>query len=109
MSPLVAASFLVAYFMLSIEVYLATYCLAVFRLSFWGVGPTELRILLAIGTVALLSDPRVEILGRTYRLFDVGGVVAIGCIAFTLAATVTRNVQILYRAEPLSEPASQDL
>ena len=108
MSPLVAASLLVAYFMLSIEVYLATYCLAVFRLSFWGVGPTELRILLAVGTVALLSDPRVNIIGQPYRLFDVGGVVAIGCIAATLAATVTRNVQILYRAEPLPAPAPQD-
>ena len=108
MSPIVAASFLVAYFMLSIEVYLATYCLAVFRLSFWGVGPTELRILLAIGTLALLSDPEVAILGQPYRLFDVGGVVAIICIGVTLAATVTRNVQILYRAEPLPQPAPWD-
>src|SRR5207244_81447 len=30
MSPLVAAGFLIAYFMLSIEIYLATYCLALF-------------------------------------------------------------------------------
>jgi phosphatidylglycerophosphate synthase len=109
MSPLIAASFLVAYFMLSIEVYLATYCLAVFRLSFWGVGPTELRILLAIGTVALWSDPKVDVLGQPYRLFDVGGVVAIGCIGVTLAATVARNIQTLYRAEPLPAPAPQDL
>ena len=49
--------------MLSIEVYLATYCLTVFRMSFWGIGPTELRILLAIGTVALWFDPRPEIFG----------------------------------------------
>jgi phosphatidylglycerophosphate synthase len=109
MTPLVAACFLVAYFMLSIEVYLATYCLSVFRLSFWGVGPTELRILLAIGTVSLASDPRVGILGRSYRLFDVGGVVAIVCIAVTLAATVIRHVQILYRAEPIPRPVPQDI
>ena len=51
---------LIAYFMLSIEIYLATYCLAVFRLSFWGMGPTELRILLAIGTLALIRDPHVD-------------------------------------------------
>ena len=50
MSPLVAAGLLIAYFMLSIEIYLATYCLTVFKMSFWGIGPTELRILLAIGT-----------------------------------------------------------
>src|SRR5262249_16246014 len=40
MSPLVAMGVLIAYFMLSIEVYLATYCLTVFRMSFWGIGPT---------------------------------------------------------------------
>ena len=38
MSPLVAAGLLIAYFMLSIEIYLATYCLTVFRMSFWGIG-----------------------------------------------------------------------
>src|SRR5258706_11616813 len=33
MSPLIAMGVLVTYFMLSIEIYLATYCLTVFRLS----------------------------------------------------------------------------
>ena len=108
MSPIIAATFLVAYFMLSIEIYLATYCLAVFRLSFWGVGPTELRILLAIGTLALFSDPQVHVLGQPYRLFDVGGLVAVASIALILVATISRNVQLLYRAEPLRKAVSQD-
>jgi archaetidylinositol phosphate synthase len=47
MSPFVAMSLLIAHLMLSIDVYLATSCLTVFRLSFRGVGPTELRLLLA--------------------------------------------------------------
>ena len=101
MAPFVAMALLIAYFMLSIEIYLATYCLAVFRLSFWGVGPTELRLLLAAGTVALLSDPRVAILGQHYRLFDVGGAIAIVGIAITLVLSVIRNTQLLYQAEPL--------
>src|SRR5438874_10783521 len=33
MTPSIAMALLVAYYMLSIEIYLATYCLAVFRLS----------------------------------------------------------------------------
>ena len=106
MSPIVAASFLVAYFMLSIEIYLATYCLAVFRLSFWGVGPTELRILLAIGTLALVSDPKVHVFGGHYRLFDVGGLVAVASIALILVTSISRNVQLLYRAEPLRQAIS---
>jgi phosphatidylglycerophosphate synthase len=101
LTPAIAMTLLIAYFMLSIEIYLATYCLAVFRLSFWGVGPTELRILLAIGTLALLRDPRVAILGGQYRLFDVGGVVAIAGIALALLVSVARNTRALYRAEPL--------
>ena len=101
MTPFVAMTLLIAYFMLSIEIYLATYCLAVFRLSFWGVGPTELRLLLAAGTIALLSDPRVEILGQHYRLFDVGGAIATVGIAITLLISVARNTRLLYQAEPL--------
>ena len=101
MSPGVAMAFLVAYFMLSVEIFLATYCLAVFRLSFWGVGPTELRLLLAAGTLALLYDPRVQILGGQYRLFDVGGVVGAIGLGVTLLLSVARNVRLLYRAEPL--------
>jgi phosphatidylglycerophosphate synthase len=101
MSPMVALSLLVAYFLLSIEVYLATYCLTVFRMSFWGIGPTELRVLLAIGTVALVSDPKVQILGGTYRLFDVGGVIAVASLMVTTAVSVFRNGRALYLAEPL--------
>lgn len=101
MTPFIAMALLIAYFMLSIEIYLATYCLTVFRLSFWGVGPTELRLVLAAGTVALLSDPKVAIFGQHFRLFDVGGAVATLGIAVTLLVSVARNVRILYRAEPL--------
>jgi len=101
MTPFVAMALLIAYFMLSIEIYLATYCLTVFRLSFWGVGPTELRLVLAAGTLALLSDPKVHILGDYYRLFDVGGVVATIGILVTLLVSVVRNVRLLYDAEPL--------
>src|SRR5579864_2284876 len=87
MSERVAAGLLIAYFMLSIEVYLATYTLGTFHLSFWKFSPTELRILLAIGNIALLYRPMVRILGGWYNLFDAGGVVGIvGMAAMLLAA-----------------------
>ena len=81
--------------------YLATYCLTVFRLSFWGFGPTELRLVLAIGTLALLFDPTVDLVGQRYRLFDVGGLAATAGLAITLVVAVIRNVRALYQAEPL--------
>ncbi|MEP7308641.1 MAG: GtrA family protein [Acidobacteriota bacterium] len=101
MSPLVSMTLLAAYFMLSIEIYLATYCLRVFKLSFAGVGPTELRVLIAIGSLALIGDPHVDVLGRTFKLFDVGGVVAIAGILVVLSCSVASNVRALYREEPI--------
>jgi phosphatidylglycerophosphate synthase len=101
MTPAVAMAFLIAYLMLSIEIYLATYCLTVFRLSFWGVGPTELRLLLAVGTIALFKDPTVSLLGRDYQLFDVGGVIGTIGLLITFIVSVARNTRTLYAAEPL--------
>ena len=56
MTPIVAAAFLIAYYVLSIEIYLATYCVGRFRMSFWGWGPTELRILLAVGALDAVRE-----------------------------------------------------
>ena len=101
MTPLVAAAFLIAYYLLSIEIYLATYCVGRFQMSFWGWGPTELRILLAIGALALLVKPVVTVFGVQMRLFDVGGIV--GAIGLLLTAIISAvgNTRRLYREEPL--------
>jgi phosphatidylglycerophosphate synthase len=101
MTPTIAMGLLIAYLMLSIDIYLATYCRGVFTLSFWGIGPTELRLVLAAGTLALRSNPHVAIFGTSYRLFDVGGVVASVGLTATLAISVVKNIQVLYREEPL--------
>ena len=101
MTPLIALSVLVAYLLVSGEVFLATAVRGVFRMSFAGVGPTELRILLAVGAVALLRDPHVNLgpFGRL-PLFDVGGLVATAGMAVTLAVAVARNGMALAQLEP---------
>jgi archaetidylinositol phosphate synthase len=101
MTPVVAAAFLIAYYVLSIEIYLATYCVGRFRMSFWGMGPTELRILLAIGALALLVKPVVTIFGVTMPLFDVGGIVGAVGLIFTAIISAAGNTRRLYAAEPL--------
>ncbi len=105
MTPLIALSLLVGYLLVSGEVFLATAVHGVFRMSSFGVGPTELRILLAAGTIALLRDPHVDLgaLGRL-RLFDVGGLVAIAGMAVTLLVAVARNGMALARLEPRRHP-----
>ena len=102
MTPVIALALLVAYLLVSGEVFLATSVHRVFRMSFAGFGPTELRIVLGIGTLALRSDPHVAVpwLGRV-QLFDVGGVVAVAGLMVALAVSVWRNASDLARLEPL--------
>ena len=101
MTPLVAAGFLVAYYLLMVEIALATHAVGTFRISFWRFGPTELRILLAAGTLQLLRSPYVSIAGERFLLFDVGGVVAIAALLMTFLASAIRNGRDLYKLEPL--------
>lgn len=102
MHPWIAIGLLVAFLMLSIQSYLATHALGEFRLSFWRFGPTELRILLGIGNLALLWKPIVHLLGREYRLFDVGGVVGLAGMSTMLVFFTAQNTIRLYREERIS-------
>lgn len=102
MSPVVALLLLAAWLMVAAEAYLATHACGVFRVSLLKVGPTEMRIVLAAGTLRLLTHgPEVELFGRTWLLFDVGGAVAVAGLFGALAFSAARNGRALYRAEPL--------
>ncbi len=100
MHPSIAVGLLVAFLLLSIQSYLATYALGEFRLSFWTLGPTELRILLAAGNLALLRWP--VILHGQYRLFDIGGMVGLMGMGAMLVFFTARNTRRLYREERIS-------
>src|SRR5215467_11583448 len=99
MTGTVAFVLIIAYFLLAIEVYLAAHTLGVFRLSFGFWGPTELRILLAVGTLVLLKKPVVEIGTTKYLLCDVGGVIAIAFLALLVVYSTVQNTIQLYRLE----------
>ena len=102
MSPGIAAGLLVAYLLLSIEIYLATYTVGRFHLSFWKFGPTELRILLAIGNLRVFFSPTAHLFGASYLLFDLGGAIAIVGIAVAVLVSVIRHTRELYRLEPMN-------
>ncbi len=97
----VAIAMLLAFLVLSIEVYLATYTLGNFQLSYWKFGPTEIRILLAIGNMVLFVRPTVHVFGSPYRLFDVGGVIASAGMVLIMLISATRHTIALYRLERL--------
>ena len=97
----VAIAMLIAFLLLSAESYLATYTLSRFEMSQGVFGPTEIRILLIIGNLALLHSPYAKLFGHRYLLFDVGGIIATaGMLAMAFLTTV-RHTAELYRQEPL--------
>jgi phosphatidylglycerophosphate synthase len=99
MSAPVAGALLLAYYLLSINVYLATYTLGVFQISFGGLGGTELRLMLMAGNALLAQAPHVRLLG--HQVFDVAGALAAGAMLVTLVVATVRNTRALYRLEPL--------
>src|SRR5882762_741938 len=99
MHPLIAIGLLIAFLLLSIQSYLATYTLGEFHLSFWNFGPTELRLLLAVGNLALLRWPIV--LHGHYRLFDIGGAIGLAGMAVMVIFFTLKNGYRLYREEQI--------
>ena len=100
-----AMAMLIAFLVLSSESYLATYTLSCFQLSQGIFGPTEIRILLALGNLAALRNPYSTVFGHKVLLFDLGGAIAaVGMAAMAIGVAVRHTAQ-LYRQEPLkSEP-----
>jgi archaetidylinositol phosphate synthase len=96
-----AMAMLVAFLLLSAESYLATYTLGRFELSQGWFGPTEIRILLALGNVALLRSPYATVLGHRLLLFDVGGWIAAAAMLGMAVGLGARHTAELYRQEPL--------
>jgi archaetidylinositol phosphate synthase len=97
-----AIAMLIAFLLLASESYLATYTLSRFQLSQGLFGPTEIRILLIIGNLALLRSPYSTLFGHRVLLFDLGGVIAAVCMFVTAIVLTVRHTAQLYREEPLA-------
>jgi len=99
----IAMGMLVAFLLLSIETYLASYTLGVFRLSFAKLGPTEIRILLGFGNFVLWLHPNIRVPGLSWRLFDFAGLVAIPAMGIMVVSAAVWHTVELYRQETQSE------
>lgn len=105
-TPVIGVTFLAAYYLLFGEIALATHARGIFRLAFWRIGPTELRLALALGTLQLMRSETVSIAGRAILLFNAGcGVAATGLLV-TFVVSAMRNGIALFREErpPCSSP-----
>ena len=100
MSPMIAVLVVAAFFLVSAEAYLATHARGVFKMAFVGIGPTELRILLAAGALALIGTPVITPMGfAEIRLFDLGGIIAVIGMVITFVVTASNNIRALYLEE----------
>ena len=107
MHPAVALAVLCAYVLVCAETYLATHVTRVFKMSFLGFGPTELRIVLAIGVLKAAATPFVSVpyLGSA-ALFDIGGVVAAVGMSAAFVVSAVANGRVLYTEEPMPRVGS---
>jgi phosphatidylglycerophosphate synthase len=101
MSAAVAAAVLVAYLMMAIHVYLATYTLGVFKIAYGGLGGTELRLMLAAGNLLIMAMPRLTLAGVPVLIYDLIGTAAAAGLAAMLARAVVRSTRELYERERL--------
>ena len=106
MSLALGFAFLAAYYLLVVEISLATHARGTFKLAFFKIGPTELRILLAVGTLQLMRAEVVTILGHQWLLFDVGGAVAMAGFLMAFVVGALRNGMALYKEERLPRPTA---
>ncbi len=106
-NPLIGIGVLCGYVLVCAETYLATHVTRVFKMSFLGFGPTELRIVLAIGVAKAAATPLVEVpwLGRVL-LFDIGGGIAVVGMMIAFAVSAISNTRALYAEEPIPQARS---
>ena len=92
----------VAYLILSINVYLETYVFGVFRYGYGVLGPTEARIMLiTLNTIALFISPLpFTMQGITFTVFDIGGIVVTLVMLSLLGWRAARNLRDLAKLEP---------
>jgi len=108
MTPSIAFALLAAYLLVAAETFLATHARSVFQMAVAGIGPTELRIILAAGALKASSSPWTTIGGLDALMLDVGAIVAIAGLAIAFVGSVVRNGIALYRAEPLPRAGVAD-
>jgi phosphatidylglycerophosphate synthase len=105
--PALALGVLIAYLLVCAESYLGTHSSGVFRMSFLGFGPTELRLVLMAGALKASQNAVVDApLVGLVKLFDVGAVVAIAGMGLAFVVSAAQTTRTLYRAEPI--PVRED-
>jgi archaetidylinositol phosphate synthase len=98
----VGLAIVIAYLLLSINVYLETHVFETFSFSYGSLGPTEVRVLLIVlNTIALTFGPLpFRALGVGATIYDVAGLIVVMAMLGMLLVRATGNLRTLGRQEP---------
>jgi archaetidylinositol phosphate synthase len=98
----VSLAIVVAYLVLSINVYLETHVFGEFRYGYGVVGPTEARVLLIALNVVVVTARGLpfNLFGIGMTVFDLVGIAAALGMTGMLSRRVARNLKNLGRLEP---------
>ena len=92
----------IAYLLLSINVYLETHVFGVFELGYGRLGPTEARLGLIALNVALLAGAPLgfHVAGLGVTALDLAGLAGVAAMVAMLVARARRNLHALAADEP---------
>jgi len=98
----VGLAIVIAYLLLSINVYLETHVFEQFRLGYGNLGPTEVRlILMGLNTLALTLGPiPFHVMGWGATIFDAAGTLAAAGMILLLLGRAAGNLRTLAAQEP---------
>ncbi|UCC73320.1 MAG: CDP-alcohol phosphatidyltransferase family protein [Gemmatimonadota bacterium] len=98
----VALMMLIAYYLMSINVYLETYVLGTFQFGYDYIGPTEARVILIVAgsALALGFEPVIELRNVPFGTLDFIALVGVTAMLLVLLRRIARNLADLAKLEP---------
>ncbi len=101
----IGMAIVIAYLVLSINVYLETHVFGRFAASYGTFGPTEARIMLIVlNLTALTLGPMTfTVSGLAFTMFDLAGLAIVGGMGLLLASRVSGNLRTLAQLEPAGQ------
>jgi phosphatidylglycerophosphate synthase len=98
----VALAILIAYYLMSINVYLETFVLKTFQFGYEYIGPTEVRVILMLAGTALALgfEPVLELRNVPFGTLDLFGLIGVGVMLMMLLRRIAQNLAELSKLEP---------
>lgn len=98
----VGLGLLMAYYLMSINVYLETFVMKRFQFGYDYIGPTEVRVILILGgcALALGFKPTIQFKHVPLGLLDLIGLVGVFVMMLMLVRRILRNLRYLAKLEP---------